>query len=525
MKRFLTLLFTTLLLTAALCITASASDYDAVAEDLSAIGMFRGTGNGFELDRTPTRSEAAIMLVRLYGAEETAKAAYEAGKISHPFTDVSEFTSPYVAWLYSNGITNGFTETIYASQRACTVQNYTTFLLRALGYRDGTDFEYANALTFAQEKGFYEPIMFSGEFLRDDLAALTYQGLAADLANGETYLLDSLIDSGAIDADAAKPMTETFEAYRAMEAAMANMDTTAMDMDIVMDMDMTMSADGHSALISEATTSTGNMKIIVDGNDIQMAYEITTSGAGEPISIGMWMKDNWVYMSMGAGTETMNVKYPVEDEMAVLDELGTMNVSAMNVSGLAMIESITSETVGSNTVYTMVMGQGMGGMMASISDMMGKDTSGMDIGDITAVYTLDRNGNLKKISMLFDASITAELPTEEGQAAAMVLGYAYDMTMTLNATGNKVKITWPDFSDYIEISEEALTGGTIIDPVASQESISSDPSTSDETIIIYVTETGKRYHYSSSCNGGTYYESTLEEALARDLTPCDKCVI
>ena len=72
MKRFLTVFFTALLLTAALCVTASASDYDDAAQDLSAIGMFRGTANGFELDRAPTRSEAAIMLVRLYGAEDDA---------------------------------------------------------------------------------------------------------------------------------------------------------------------------------------------------------------------------------------------------------------------------------------------------------------------------------------------------------------------------------------------------------------------------------------------------------------------
>jgi hypothetical protein len=41
---------------------------------------------------------------------------------------------------------------------------------------------------------------------------------------------------------------------------------------------------------------------------------------------------------------------------------------------------------------------------------------------------------------------------------------------------------------------------------------------------IYVTETGKRYHYDNNCNGGTYYESTLEAAKARGLTPCKKCV-
>lgn len=88
MKRILTILAATLLLTAAMAGTASASSYDSVAEELSAIGVFRGTAGGFELDRAPTRSEAAIMLVRLYGAEDEAKAAYEAGEISMPFTDV-----------------------------------------------------------------------------------------------------------------------------------------------------------------------------------------------------------------------------------------------------------------------------------------------------------------------------------------------------------------------------------------------------------------------------------------------------
>ena len=40
---------------------------------------------------------------------------------------------------------------------------------------------------------------------------------------------------------------------------------------------------------------------------------------------------------------------------------------------------------------------------------------------------------------------------------------------------------------------------------------------------VYVTPTGKRYHYDGNCNGGTYIESTLEQALARGLTPCKKC--
>lgn len=47
---------------------------------------------------------------------------------------------------------------------------------------------------------------------------------------------------------------------------------------------------------------------------------------------------------------------------------------------------------------------------------------------------------------------------------------------------------------------------------------------SSQSKTVYVTKTGKRYHYSSSCNGGTYYASTLSDAQARGLTPCNKCV-
>lgn len=42
---------------------------------------------------------------------------------------------------------------------------------------------------------------------------------------------------------------------------------------------------------------------------------------------------------------------------------------------------------------------------------------------------------------------------------------------------------------------------------------------------LYVTPTGKHYHYSETCNGGTYYEADLAEVTGRHLTPCDKCVL
>ena len=51
-----------------------------------------------------------------------------------------------------------------------------------------------------------------------------------------------------------------------------------------------------------------------------------------------------------------------------------------------------------------------------------------------------------------------------------------------------------------------------------------EPEPEPQGPMVYITKTGKRYHYSNSCNGGTYYASTLEEALRQGLTPCQKCV-
>ncbi len=474
MKRFLTLLFTTLLLAAALCVSASASDYDAVAEDLSAIGMFRGTATGgFELDRAPTRSEAAIMLVRLYGAEEEAAAAYAAGEISHPFNDVSDTAAPYVAWLYTNGITNGTSATTFGSANACSAQNYVVFLLRALGYQDGTDFAYADAASFAQEKGFYDPLMFSGTFLRDDLAAVTYQALGTDLKDGSTYLLASLIGSGAVDAQAAAPMTEKIEAYRALTAASSDMGNTAMDTDLSADIDISFSQDGET--VSMPMSMEGNMKVILDADDLQMAYTFDIDAFDTSMTMSEWLQDGWVYVQTEVDGETIQTKTQVdlEEQLALLEQVqGTSSMASVNVSGLAMVDSITAQTQGSDTVYTMVIrSASMQSMMDSIfapllssgdlSADMGEASALLDMmsfGDVTAVYTVDRSGELTDMQMVF--SLDMDIPAEEGSSPASI-SVSYDMSMAINATGDSVHISFPDFSDFEEVLVPEAEAGPI----------------------------------------------------------------
>ena len=215
MKRMIFAAFVTALLSCVLCAGASAK-YEPIAEELAAVGMFRGTANGYELDRAPTRAEAAIMLTRLYGAEDEANAGYAAGKITHPFTDVSAYASPYVAWLYTNGVVKGVTETAFDSQRACGLANYTAFLLRALGYQDGADFQYADALSFAEEHGMKTSDIAGEPFTRDNLVLMTCRGLGAKLKGEEgpfgKILSVKLLSEGRLDGEKAAALQRYVDA-------------------------------------------------------------------------------------------------------------------------------------------------------------------------------------------------------------------------------------------------------------------------------------------------------------------------
>lgn len=90
---------------------------------------------------------------------------------------------------------------------------------------------------------------------------------------------------------------------------------------------------------------------------------------------------------------------------------------------------------------------------------------------------------------------------------------------SLNATVN-----WDSASDTVKISTSDATS-TQTTPSNTQTSTSTTtPTQSSTNKTVYVTKTGKRYHYDNNCNGGTYYPSTLSEAQSRGLTPCNKCV-
>lgn len=208
---------------AAAMLTASAfaANYTNCADSLHEMGLFQGTQNGYDLDRTPTRAEAAVMLVRLLGKEDEAKAlTYTA-----PFTDLKGWEKPYVQYLYSNGLANGTNRTTFNPTGKCTAQMYAVFLLRALGYSDTTDFIYANAIETAREQGIYDTgIINVQNFLRDDAAAASYTVLSVSPKNSEGTLLDQLVSENAITEADAKRYQSLFSSYAQYREATAGMD-------------------------------------------------------------------------------------------------------------------------------------------------------------------------------------------------------------------------------------------------------------------------------------------------------------
>ena len=185
MKKLLPLLLAVL---TALCLGGSAlaldveDPYLSSAEALHELGLFQGTGTNadgtpiYDLDKTPSRNQALIMLVRLLGKEAEAKS----GTWDIPFTDVSAEMKPYVGYAYANGLTTGYTAESFRGGQKVSGNQYVSFLLRALGYESGKDFEVAKATELSDKIGLTAGQSLAG-FTRGDVAQLSAAALSTPL--------------------------------------------------------------------------------------------------------------------------------------------------------------------------------------------------------------------------------------------------------------------------------------------------------------------------------------------------------
>ena len=451
MKRKMRMVLASVLAVASLAMSAGAASYDNCADRLSDLGLFQGTGDGYELDRAPTRAEAATMLVRLLGAEAEAQEL----EYTAPFTDLADWQKPYVQYLYDNGLTNGATATTFEPEGACSAQMYTTFLLRALGYSDaaGGDFAYSGAVDFGESIGLVD-IANCNEtnFLRDHVAAMSLTALnTAVKDDADTKLLEKLVADGAVEQATAADMLTFFDNYDAYVAAAAAMnDETRMDVSV--DMSATVDMDGQQVMTlsmpmemkmdmdlenmdQSQISMTGTMNMTMDESLVAEGEQSSVSQV-----VSYYYADGVYYMDLGDQKVKMDMSF--EDALAQMGDLANMAESGTS-EPICLIDSITTSGNSMTVTYSAA---GMSNLVDEVLAGMGMDeqTAGVDFSmdDVASSVTIE-NGAVSATSMTAVINMNVE-------GSAMTMNMSMDMV--INETGDGVTVDVPDDLDtYTDI--------------------------------------------------------------------------
>lgn len=306
MKKWIQRAATVTLAAALLSSTSLAASFTHCADALRDMGLFAGTKHGYELERTPTRAEAAVMLVRLLGQESNAKSkSYET-----PFRDVPGWAAPYVGWLYENELTVGVSGTKFGTAQLCSAQQYATFLLRTLGYADGEGYTYKTALDYAGTLGVVDGVNYDSDtFLRDHMVAMSYTALSRPTKAGDKLLLDALIRQGSVDPGKASVTKNRFDTSRVYAQMRAQEQGKARAYALTATV---------SAPSGESLTYTGKAQL--DGQDLsaELRYQDT-------LMVGIYQKDGVCYQSINGKTTKLNKMNIVEMPVSAILEASEKN--------------------------------------------------------------------------------------------------------------------------------------------------------------------------------------------------------
>ena len=180
----------------ALPFTGFAADNTDKADALAALGLFQGTGEGYDLDSPLTRAQSATMLVRLLGAEDEALSA----PLYSVFSDVprEHWAAKHVMYCYENNITKGTSEDTFTPERPVSAEEFTVLTLRLLEYEAEPDTAFETAVDcglFGTEVS--RNLAAKEEFLRNDMVYIAFRALKTKCADGKA-LSQKLIDEGVI---------------------------------------------------------------------------------------------------------------------------------------------------------------------------------------------------------------------------------------------------------------------------------------------------------------------------------------
>jgi cell wall-associated NlpC family hydrolase len=198
--------------------------YESAADTLYMCGLFSGGTNGFDLTSESTKTEAAVMVVRLFGDEsEATSKAY-----THPFTDVQPWASSYIGYLYQKGINLSKSDTVLGARDNITCIEFVALLLQALGYDDIDMFSerdevVAKALAVGLVTETEVAQIAETEFDRGTMVYLSLNALGTRLCNSTQTLYENLKAAGAL-----KSLPAPTDEIKYGKSAVAPIDTQAL---------------------------------------------------------------------------------------------------------------------------------------------------------------------------------------------------------------------------------------------------------------------------------------------------------
>ncbi len=144
MKKRLALLLAVVMILSS--ISFATPNYDDYGLELKQLGVIKGDQNGnLNAASNLTREEAIVTLTRMMGLESLAVECVD----EQPFSDVQadNWARPYLGFAKKKGWTNGIGAGKFGLGQEVTLQEYLTFMLRALGYTGADVYDKALAMS------------------------------------------------------------------------------------------------------------------------------------------------------------------------------------------------------------------------------------------------------------------------------------------------------------------------------------------------------------------------------------------
>lgn len=198
-KNFVTFFLLAALLFSNAQATEALSSGADIAEAMARLHLLKGTDDGYDLEAMPTRIQGLVMLIRLMGAEAELPATVTP---SHPFTDIDPWAQSYVQYAWEKQWIKGVGNGQFGAQDPLNEQQYTTLLLRVLGYSEEQgDFEFDQVDVKAEELGLSNEIGRSTVLDREKMFIIAWDVLQQPIKEAEITLAEQLSEKAVFSSE------------------------------------------------------------------------------------------------------------------------------------------------------------------------------------------------------------------------------------------------------------------------------------------------------------------------------------